>query len=520
MSPLPWHRIASRPVTVWMLLFLIAGLTHTLIPGYRWVLIHLFTLGVVGNSIVLWSQTLTGRFLRLETAWRPLVARLGVFNLGVVLTVLGQLFAALPVTHTGVAVLTAALVWHAATLARAWWRGAGPHRPIVAGYVVSALFLPVGGVLGALLAGGATDALLAAHLVATLLGFVGIAAAASLTILFPAIWRVNGTAPFAPMLVALTLGTVTAIVVTLLDATLLPAPLLLYTAGWLIGAVHWLRQVAEVFRAPRDRITYASLSVLAAILWLLGSLFALATGARPVLPLLIGFAAQLLLGVMSHQLPAAMRGGPGAVRAGAREMDRAGLFRVTLVNGGLAIWLLGSDSWLRVAASVLCLGALAVFLPLMRRASRAQGAVIRKQAPAPPRPTDPRPAWNQVTAALAVLALLLAAFGGLAGPAAAPRTVAGTGTEQVSEVEVRAVGYRFEPAVIDVPAGHRVLLHLRNDDPELDHDLLLDSGVDSGRLAPGDSATLDLGVVTADLTGRCTIAGHHAQGMVFAVRVS
>ena len=68
--------------------------------------------------------------------------------------------------------------------------------------------------------------------------------------------------------------------------------------------------------------------------------------------------------------------------------------------------------------------------------------------------------------------------------------------------------------------GHRVLLHLRNDDPELDHDLLLDSGVDSGRLAPGDSATLDLGVVTADLTGRCTIAGHHAQGMVFAVRVS
>jgi len=235
--------------------------------------------------------------------------------------------------------------------------------------------------------------------------------------------------------------------------------------------------------------------------------------------LLVGFAAQLLLGVMSHQLPAAMRGGPGAVRAGTREMERIGLFRITLVNGGLAVWLAADSSWLKVAASVLCLGALALFLPLMRRASRAQVAVLRKQAAAPPRPADPRPAWNQVTAAVAVLALLLGAFGGLTGPAVPSSTVAGTGTEQVTEVEVRAVGYRFEPEVIEVPSGHRVIVRLRNDDPELAHDLRMDSGVDSGRLLPGDEVELDLGVLTADLDGRCTIAGHHAQGMVFAVRV-
>ncbi|WP_460490771.1 copper oxidase, partial [Corynebacterium nasicanis] len=377
MTSLPWHRLASRPVSVWMLLFLIAGATHTLIPGYRWVLIHLFTLGVVGNSILLWSQTLSARFLGQETPWKALVLRLGVFNLGVVLTGAGQIAELDPLLHAGVGIISLALVWHALTLGRMWWRGAGrPHRSLVAGYVVSALFLPVGGVLGVLL--GHNDTLRSAHLVATLLGFVGIAAAASLTILFPAIWRVSGTVPFTPLLALLLTGTIAAL--------FHPSGVLLYAAGWAVGLVGWGRQVFRVLGDPRDRIGYASVSVLAAVLWLVGSLLALGVGHRPVLPLLVGFAAQLLLGVMSHQLPAAMRGGPGAVRAGTREMERVGLFRVTLINGGLLVWLAADYSWLKVAASALCLGTLAVFLPLMRRASRAQLAVIRKQTEAPPRP--------------------------------------------------------------------------------------------------------------------------------------
>ncbi len=520
MTKLPWHRIASRPVTVWMLLFLLAGAIHTLIPGYRWILIHLFTLGVVGNSIILWSQTLTGRLLRRDTAWRSLVFRLGVFNVGVVLTVAGQLADAIPLTHTGIAVLSAALIWHALALGREWWHGAGHRfRPVVAGYVISALFLPVGGVLGGLLAVDVSTELLSAHLAATLLGFVGIAAAASLTILFPAIWRTRGTAPFLPMLVALTLGTIGAVAVPFLDLRLLPAPLLLYAAGWILGLAGWLRRVSVVLSDPRDRVGYASVSVLASVLWLTGSLIAFAFGVRPVLALLVGFAAQLLLGVMSHQLPAAMRGGPGAVRAGTREMERIGLFRVTLLNGGLAVWLAADQSWLRVAASVLCLGTLAMFLPLMRRSARAQMAVIRKQAAAPPLPESPRPAWNQVTAAIAVLALILGAFGGLSAPGTTTSTVSGPATGQITEVEVRAVNYRFEPDTVEVPAGHRLLITLRNDDPELAHDLRMDSGVDSGRILPGAQVQLDLGVITDDVDGRCTIAGHHAQGMTFQVRV-
>ena len=51
------------------------------------------------------------------------------------------------------------------------------------------------------------------------------------------------------------------------------------------------------------------------------------------------------------------------------------------------------------------------------------------------------------------------------------------------------------------------------------HDLVLESGQDTGRLAPGQSATLDVGVVGRDLDGWCSIAGHRQQGMVFAIDV-
>ena len=46
---------------------------------------------------------------------------------------------------------------------------------------------------------------------------------------------------------------------------------------------------------------------------------------------------------------------------------------------------------------------------------------------------------------------------------------------------------------------------------------MLDNGTDSGRLSPGESATLDVGIVGEDLDGWCSIAGHRQMGMVFAV---
>lgn len=49
------------------------------------------------------------------------------------------------------------------------------------------------------------------------------------------------------------------------------------------------------------------------------------------------------------------------------------------------------------------------------------------------------------------------------------------------------------------------------------HDLVLASGATSGRLAPGASSRVDVGVVTGDLEGWCSVAGHRLMGMTLTV---
>ena len=49
----------GRPAAVWLAVLVVAGLGHPFLPGYRWVLIHAFTLGVLGNSLLLWSERLS-----------------------------------------------------------------------------------------------------------------------------------------------------------------------------------------------------------------------------------------------------------------------------------------------------------------------------------------------------------------------------------------------------------------------------------------------------------------------------
>jgi nitrite reductase (NO-forming) len=52
------------------------------------------------------------------------------------------------------------------------------------------------------------------------------------------------------------------------------------------------------------------------------------------------------------------------------------------------------------------------------------------------------------------------------------------------------------------------------------HDLVLANGVTSGSLAPGQSATVDVGVIGTDLDGWCSVAGHRQLGMVMKVVAS
>src|SRR5699024_12686610 len=92
--------------------------------------------------------------------------------------------------------------------------------------------------------------------------------------------------------------------------------------------------------------------------------------------------------------------------------------------------------------------------------------------------------------------------------------VAATG--ETTTVQVSAQDMRFVPDTVTVPVGDRLVIELTNDDPTTVHDLTV-GGVTSDRLAPGESQTLDVGVVGEDLDGWCTVAGHRQMGMVFTV---
>ena len=429
-SPRVWHRRASKPVSVWMLVFLVAGLLHVFIPNSRWVLVHLFTLGVVTNSVVLWSQHLAEKFTqtRAPDSARPVqLRRIYILNGGIVVTVCGQLLGFAPLTQLGALIVAAMVAWHGVSLWQHWRTVAAAKRfrVIVLGYVGSAACLPVGAFLGGCLAMLPRDPLytrlLFAHIAANVAGFVGLAAAASLTVLFPGIWRTRGS--FHRMhatLALLGVGVVVAAVGALSGwYALSAAGLAVYAAGWLWSAQQWVGHVGDVLRDPRDRVNFSSVSVLAAVAWLSLTVVYFAVqlalvgeaAQLPTLPLVIGFAAQLLIGVMSYLLPTTMGGGPGAVRAGLYENWRLGLLRSTLLNGGLVLWMTAATSWLAVAAAVVCIAPLAVYPILQARAVKAQKPVLMRKATGPAAQTETP--WWQVgvgVAALAVMALVFRAF--------------------------------------------------------------------------------------------------------------
>lgn len=540
-----------------MTVLILVGLAHWALPESRWLLVHIFTIGLVANSIVLWSQTLAERFLGYhlpEDARRLQLGRIYALNLGLVVTVVGMLTTTWQVTCVGAVLIGGAVAWHAAALARligqaARHRAEKGEAPAVNGlnawfFVVSAALLPVGAGFGVALAYGFADptqaGFLVTHQALNILGFLGIAAAGVLMLMFPRLIGVpdpnrgNGRRAYA--LVVLPTGIAVIIAGALSNhPALAAAGVGVYLIGWVIVVAPF---VPGVLRNPPH--SYTTASICAALLWLFGSLIAYAvillTGpfdaARVTLLsvwFLAGFAAQLLFGVMSHLLPTMMGPGPVAA-AGHASMNRWWLWRVLVINGGLLLWLLPLASWVKVGLSALVMLAFILFLPIMIVSARASMKARRSlQAPtisladAPAQTEAPRrPQLGlQAIAAASALALVMSVGLAVGGTGSATISdVAGsvTPTGQTTRVDVDAVGMRFTPGEIDVPAGNALVLTVTNRDTMV-HDLVLATGQSTGRLAPGASATIDVGVVGRSIDGWCSIVGHRQQGMVLKIRV-
>ena len=550
--------VRDLPALLWLFAVLLVALAHPFVTAPRWLMIHLLLLGAVTHSIVVWSQHFADALLHTQPdpgAGRRRSRRLGALNLGVVLVVAGVLGGTWPVTAVGATAVAVAVGWHGVSLVRQM-RRALPARfgATVRYYVAAAALLPLGAFLGVLMARGLGDPahirVMLAHAAVNVLGWMGLTVVGTLVTLWPTMLRTRipeGSERLAGRALPLLVGAV------LLTAggslagwrPLAALGLVAYLAGLVLVARPFL--VAARGKRPAH---YPTWSVLAGMVWLFGCVAALAAGVAtaptwhdaheriewftPVLA--AGFGAQVLLGALSYLVPVALGGGPTPIRAANIALDRGGALRVVLVNAGLLVCLLPVPSLVRVLSSALCLAGLAAFVPLLllgMRASRRAKATPPVRPPASPRrgpaPVAAERPRGQVTglAATGLAAVVLAVAVGVALDPAAPgvghaaSAAAGThATGRVTRVRVEAADMRFTPATVRVPAGDRLVVDVVNADDEDVHDLVLDSGADSGRLAPGESARVDVGVVGRDIEGWCSVVGHRQMGMVFHVRVS
>ncbi|HET8562171.1 MAG TPA: multicopper oxidase domain-containing protein [Marmoricola sp.] len=552
-----FNPLRDIPAILWLLAVVVVALVHRDIPVARWLLFHLLLLGAVTHSILVWSQHFADALLHnapTAAAYRNRSVRLLLCNGGALVVVAGVVAAHWVLAAAGGGAVALAVGWHAASLVGQLRHALGSRFAVtVRYYVASAALLPLGAFFGVLMVRGLSDEwharVMIAHIAVNVLGWMGLTVMGTLVTLWPTMLRTriaegaeHAARRALPVLVGGILLTVAGCLVGLRPVAGLG--MLAYVGGLVLLA----RPFVSVARS-KPPAHFPTWSVAAAFAWLTGLVAAMGVGVA-VAPtwmdaheliealtpgLAAGFGAQVLLGALSYLVPVVVGGGPSGARAANVELDRGGALRVAVVNAGVLVFLLPSPSVVKVVVSVLVLGALAAFLPLMflamRAARRARNAPVRsvpkaqRSGPAPVAAERPKGQRTGLAATGISLVVMAVAVGVAVDPAAlagvrhesSAHGVAATG--QTTRVEVTAKDMRFTPETVRVPAGNRLVIDLHNAD-DMVHDLVLDTGADSGRLAPGQSTVVDAGVVGRNIEGWCSVVGHRQMGMVFHVRVT
>ncbi|QNN63919.1 multicopper oxidase domain-containing protein [Leucobacter denitrificans] len=537
------------PTAVWLILTVVAVLFHRQIPMARWLMIHLLLLGAITHAILVWSQYFSFALLRSRATLRDRRTqniRLVLANVGAVLVFVGVPTGVWALTVAGAAALVTAVGWHAVSLVRRARKSMpGKFGRTTRYYIASSGLLIVGASLGAIIAREATTALVLAHTLVNLLGWVGLTVAGTVVTLWPTMLRTradeHAAGGAARALPALAIGVLVAAVGAAgMWIPILALGLALYVAGLVMIGVSLARAARRA--AP---YSFAALSVASALVWwfgcvvyaLVGTVVALvqeaefagvATHIRSIAPYLAaGFAAQVLVGALSYLVPVVLGGGPTPVRVGTAAFDRLGVLRVATANSALAVCALPVSSITRVAASMLYLIAIASFLVIMVGAMRAQrrakaaGARLEEPSRGPIVPEGEQPRGRRAGQAVAgLLAVVLTVVVSVAADPVGLQTGAaptGDANAPVLVVEIEAADMRFTPDRVEVPVGTRLVIEVTNTDVEQSHDLVFENGITGGRLAPGESESLDVGVITTSLDGWCSIIGHRQMGMTFEV---
>ncbi|WP_130178313.1 multicopper oxidase domain-containing protein [Cryobacterium sp. SO1] len=545
-----WHIVSGSLVPAWLAAAVILTVLHRQLPSSGWLLVHLLLLGAVSTAILIWSQHFADTLLRRKALGHRLSLglRLSAHTVGAVAVMTGMVIGWFPlVLVSGILVGLNALAHAAVIITQTRGAMSGRFAPLVRYYVASAVMLAAGVTLGILMArldGGGEDyeRLFIGHLALNLLGWVGLAVIGTIALLWPTVLhtRIEGATMAAGSTLAVLAGGLGLVALgCLADLRLVVAlGVLVYLVA--LGRV-LVEGVGHLRGAPA--VTFAAWSLGAAQVWfalctlgfglqvaLAPSWTAAAAGVQTLVPYFaIGFAAQILLGALSHLVPVVLGGGPAALKATAAELDRGGLFRVVVVNGGLALSLLPVSSTLTVVLSMLVVATLAGFLVLFARALRVNRRVrslpLVRVAPGERPPQGERPRMTGRMLAAASVLLLTVTVGIVVDPASvglgamstqAAGSAAAGATGHTTTVAVDMVDTRFVPDRIEVPVGDELVITLTNSD-EMTHNLVLESGLVSGSLDPGASETVRVGVIGASVDGWCSIAGHRLLGMEISI---
>ena len=557
------HPLRDYPTVGWLTAAVLLTLVHPFVAGSDWLMVHLVLLGAMTHSAMVWSTHFTRALLHLpETpAGRSRQnGRIGLLIVGTLAVLIGVPTSLWHLTVTGAALVAAAVLWHGWDLWHAL-RHALPGRfHLTVRYYLAAVVALVGGAgLGAWLARGLNDELhgrvLVAHSMSMVLGWLGLTVTGTLVTLWPTMLRTridDRADRLARQALPVLCAGLTLLVVSSAAGWRWPALLGLVT--YAAGLAWWGRAlIAPVRKAPPRAFSPASVGAalgwavvaLALVAWRIATAssweqVALGYGQVAVV-VTVGFAAQLLAGALSTLIPVVLGGGPSVVRAAVGWFDRAWVWRLVVINVGLALCLLPIPSAVRVVVSTLVLIALAWFLPLLLGAIRAALAARREllttvagsAAPGPERAAPSSaaaPRTAQVVAGVACVAFAITlgvaadpAAAGLSSPAGQTLTsglqAAATPTGDTTRVTVEAHDMRYEPSSITVPAGDRLVIELVNLDPGSTHDLTFGGDLGTRRLLPEESQTLDLGVVGGSGQGWCSIVGHRQMGMVLDIVV-
>ncbi len=541
----PWR---DFPSIVWLILVAGVSTVHHRFPESGWLMVHMVLLGALTHAAMVWSTHFAQALLknRPDLDPRPVQsARLALLFGGVSLVLGGVWFGRLPVAIAGAIGVVVAVGWHGIQLWRRL-RGslAARFRVTIYYYLVAAACVPIGATYGVLLANAPAEEMhgrfLVAHTTAMALGWIGLTVTGTLVTLWPTMLRtkMDDRAERLAQQALPIMGLAVATVIT--AATLGSRPAVVAgLVAYLSGLAWWGRALLRPARARSPR-EMATLSVLAALTWGLVALCWIvatvalrdgwpgvaATYGVPAAMLAAGFGAQLLVGALSYLIPSVIGGGPAAVRAAGRWVDRWAIVRLTVANGAMVLSLLPVPSIVRVITTGIVLVSLLSFIPLLALAIR-DSVRVRREPTATQGMTPHRAnVWSSGQYASGLLVLALAVAGGvLVDPAGARvRTGASEGsvvaTGHTTSVRVVAQGMRFTPNTIEVPTGDRLVIELVNEDPSTTHDLVFANGTGTRRLDPGATDRLDVGLIGGTLDGWCSVVGHRQMGMVFTVTSS